>query len=94
MSYSASDFGFSNAGQLPTSERTDGWKVGQPVRLCWDVDIFPEGIVERGETGTIVSLPADQYDQFRVKLDTPHEWLGEWGNCLLFHDLTGEVEAI
>jgi hypothetical protein len=65
--------------------------VGHRVKLIVAKDVFPEGIYEAGETGTISFIDSRMIS---VKLDRKHKSLSAWNNKLHWYDHTLEADAV
>ena len=65
--------------------------VGRRVKLISAKDVFPEGIYEAGETGTISYIDSRMIS---VKLDKKHTSLSHWNNKLHWYDHELEEGAV
>lgn len=57
-------------------------EVGDKVRITDTIGLFPDAIIDEGETGKIVEHNDHGNPLFLVKLDTHHEGLENWDNNL------------
>lgn len=72
----------------PSSAAPQFVAPGTRVRLTQDFEIFPVGIIPKGEVGTVVDGGNEHV--FGVHLDTYFECLEEWQNDILITVEMGE----
>jgi hypothetical protein len=67
------------------------FSIGQRVRTTEIVDNFPTIVVERGETGTVMSADQEGFDaRYMVRMDRVFPALAEWDNCLEVYVYAGD----
>lgn len=58
-------------------------KVGDRVKVCFDIELYPFTIVREGGEGVVVDIYQGGYEQVvDVKLDKHDEALDEWDNIV------------